>query len=242
MAEVEEESIGKPNPYNLCCISLHPSSRVELWKSLDLRCEKMIEQGLLREVKELLEVDREGTVFSLGSAIGYRETIQFLDWVDKELGHNGRRLDGQMLKGKFLEYLERFQITTRQLVRKQTCWIRQTEHPFTVIKQKGLCENVSEILCTYNSQIPSKSLHYSIENEDKKKTRTYTSQNSIFKNSSKIFETLSSQIGLSLKEEKPQTPRKRKQNNQKIPKKKKGINHSCESWDIEGYYSSEKPQ
>ena len=103
MAEVEEESIGRPNPYNLCCVSLHPSSRVDLWKSLDLRCEKMIETGnlwdfscsffllnflvflftgLLREVKELLEFDRKGTMVSLGSAIGYRETIEFLDWVE----------------------------------------------------------------------------------------------------------------------------------------------------------------
>ena len=29
-----------------------------------------------------------------------------------------------------LEYLKRFQCTTRRLVRKQTCWIRQTEYFF----------------------------------------------------------------------------------------------------------------
>ena len=107
MAEVENESIGEPNPYNLCCISLHPPSRIDLWRSLDVRCEKMVERGFffhfilifrldfifpfflfyfpigfLKEVKELLDNDREGTITSLGTAIGYRETIDFLDWIE----------------------------------------------------------------------------------------------------------------------------------------------------------------
>jgi len=86
------------------CFYLYCSDRQYLFERLDRRCEHMIASGLVDEVKNLKQAGRLLAESSPGRAIGYKETLDYLDSGDDR------------------EYLERFQAATRQYTRRQECW------------------------------------------------------------------------------------------------------------------------
>jgi tRNA dimethylallyltransferase len=93
--------------------------RVELYDKICQRCENMILDGLFIEVWSLMKrgLTAESTP---GKAIGYRQTIDFL---------NAR----VFTQDSFLDYLRDFQSKTRQLAHRQLSWFRR-EHDFLNMK------------------------------------------------------------------------------------------------------------
>ncbi|EME31549.1 tRNA dimethylallyltransferase isoform 1 [Galdieria sulphuraria] len=119
---------GAPNPkkllqgipvtdldYDFRCFFL-VAPRKELNRFIDRRCERMIAQdGLLKEVFELLYKRELSKDSSAGKAIGYRQTIEYLT------NHETNALD------QFMKYLRDFQNASRQYARRQLQWFRGEE-------------------------------------------------------------------------------------------------------------------
>jgi tRNA dimethylallyltransferase len=85
--------------------------RVELYDLICRRCENMILDGLIMEVWQLMKrgLKPQSTP---GKAIGYRQTIDFLN-------------AGVFTEASFLAYLQDFQSKTRQLAHRQLAWFRK---------------------------------------------------------------------------------------------------------------------
>jgi len=91
--------------YNLLTIGLN-RPRPELYARVDLRIEKMFNEGLLDEVQSLLDAGYARDLPSM-SAIGYREAVAVLD--------------GEMTKDEAITQMKRI---TRKFVRKQANWFK----------------------------------------------------------------------------------------------------------------------
>lgn len=78
-----------------------------LYKALDARCEQMLEMGLMDEVKEL---EKQGlrTNLSASQAIGYRQTLEFLDTAQDERAYK--------------EYVRKFKIASHRYAKRQFTW------------------------------------------------------------------------------------------------------------------------
>ncbi len=71
---VLQKSLTRPLPYDFIKIGL-TRKREELYRMIDARVDRMLEEGLLKEVKELLAKAPDRTPLQ---AIGYKEIISFL--------------------------------------------------------------------------------------------------------------------------------------------------------------------
>lgn len=96
------------------------NDRFYLSKFIDKRCEEMIQKGLIQEV---LELKRSGlsTQYSAGRAIGYRQTLSFLDKL-KEIPKNENF--EKIIDQCFLSYLDDFQSASRQYSKRQDAWFK----------------------------------------------------------------------------------------------------------------------
>lgn len=94
--------------YNLLTIGLR-RPRPELYARVDLRIEKMFDEGLLDEVQNLLDAGYARELPSM-SAIGYREAVAVLN--------------GEMTKEEAITQMKKI---TRQFVRKQANWFKDDD-------------------------------------------------------------------------------------------------------------------
>lgn len=86
---------------------------------IDYRCERMVEQGLLRETSQLRS-QLHGTVAA--DAIGYRQTLNFLQQLQLLEQQSGR---AEISLQSFHHYLSSFQSATRQYAKRQESWFRR---------------------------------------------------------------------------------------------------------------------
>lgn len=77
MTEHDAETKEQPNKYDPCRIGLDYVNRETLYRRIDLRVEKMIEQGLVDEVRRLLDSGVPATATAM-QAIGYKELTAYL--------------------------------------------------------------------------------------------------------------------------------------------------------------------
>lgn len=110
-SKAEEERIDryKQKGWQLFHIHLNPDKE-SAWKQICLRTEEMLKQGLIEEVKQLLEAGATGDEKPLQS-VGYKETISFLRSSETDL--------------KALS--ERISISTRQLAKAQRTWFQKVQ-------------------------------------------------------------------------------------------------------------------
>jgi len=118
LPELQAEFAARPEPYGDCAkhYVLLERDKENLQQRVARRAERMIEEGLIEEVEGLL---REGIRKNPGaaSAIGYRETISYLD--------------GRLKRGELLPAIVR---NTLHLVKKQRTWFRtQIRQPDEVV-------------------------------------------------------------------------------------------------------------
>lgn len=97
--------------YKWRCIYI-TEEREKIYRTIDLRCEQMIQQGLINETQSLISKGLLVKDSIAGRSIGYKETIDFLE---KMPNADDRRK-------AFLEYLDGFSAATRQYARKQEQW------------------------------------------------------------------------------------------------------------------------
>jgi len=114
--------------YNIQMIGLN-MDRESLYKKIEARVDKMIEKGLVDEVKGLLDSGYNKNLPSM-QALGYKETI----------GH----LEGKYDKEEMVNLLKK---NTRNFARRQLVWFRRFERVkwFDVEKEKDLFGSI--LLC-----------------------------------------------------------------------------------------------
>jgi tRNA dimethylallyltransferase len=77
ISEHNEEQKQKESPYNFCYFVLN-NHRDVLYDRIDRRIDIMLEQGLIKEVKQLLEMGCSKEMVSM-QGLGYKEIIAYLD-------------------------------------------------------------------------------------------------------------------------------------------------------------------
>jgi tRNA dimethylallyltransferase len=99
----------KPQNYDFHCWFLYRSKDV-LYHRIDKRCEKMVQEGFLEEVKKLMD---EGlmTNSSASQAIGYRQAIEYFQ--------------SKQTKEDFNQFLETFKRASRHYAKRQFTWFRR---------------------------------------------------------------------------------------------------------------------
>lgn len=103
-----EQRLKKESPYSLCILGLK-RVRSELFTRIDARIDQMIENGLLQEVKGLLDKGYSQDLPAL-SAIGYRQMASVIA--------------GQMTLEDAVTQMKRL---THQFVRRQANWFKEND-------------------------------------------------------------------------------------------------------------------
>ncbi|XP_047096434.1 tRNA dimethylallyltransferase 9-like [Lolium rigidum] len=173
--------------YDFLCIFL-ACPRVELYRSIDLRCEEMLAdtgRGLLSEASWLLDIGLQPNMdsasramgYSASRAIGYRQTMEYL----LQCRENG----GNSSPQEFLEFLAKFQQTSRNFSKRQMTWFRN-EKIYQWVDASQPFEAIVQFICdAYNGveeMVVPESLEMKRESCVHKSNdlKTYRSENRLF--------------------------------------------------------------
>ncbi|PKA59237.1 tRNA dimethylallyltransferase 9 [Apostasia shenzhenica] len=115
--EFEERKRSNDLVYDFLCLFL-TSPRIDLYRSIDLRCEEMLMEtdGLLSEASWLLDNGLLPNMNSATRAIGYRQAMEFL--------LNCRNRGGRSTAECFFSFLYEFQKSSRNFAKRQLTWFR----------------------------------------------------------------------------------------------------------------------
>lgn len=130
VTEQVERTKKAPKQYDVRFFVLD-TNREQLYERINLRVDKMIEQGLLNEVQQLIAmgVERTGTAMQ---AIGYKEMIEYLD--------------GDL---SFEEAVEKIKQESRRYAKRQLTWFRRNDEAIWLeasLDKKALAEIVLQNL------------------------------------------------------------------------------------------------
>ncbi|KFK26250.1 hypothetical protein AALP_AA8G222700 [Arabis alpina] len=116
-ADISIQNIQTDLDYDFLCFFLS-SPRVDLYRSIDFRCEDMVKgaDGLLSEARWLLDIGMRPNTNSATRAIGYRQAMEYL--------LSCRQYGGVSSPGDFYGFLNRFQQASRNFAKRQMTWFR----------------------------------------------------------------------------------------------------------------------
>ena len=109
MTEHDRETKEQPPKYDPCWIGLDYVNRETLYRRIDLRVEKMIEQGLVDEVRRLLDSGVPANATAM-QAIGYKELTAYLRG-----------------EGSLEDAVAAIQQASRRYAKRQRTWFRRNE-------------------------------------------------------------------------------------------------------------------
>lgn len=123
----QEVSKQKPSSYDFLMIGLS-MDRKKLYERINKRVDQMISQGLVEEVKKLLDmgVTMEHTSMQ---GLGYKEIMAYLEG-DKSLE----------------EAIETIKRDSRRYAKRQLTWFRRDERIYWIDVEEGLEENLKKVL------------------------------------------------------------------------------------------------
>ena len=118
ITEHNRESQTIPKKYNAVYIGLAFAEREDMRALIDLRVDKMVDAGLIDEIRALLSrgLDRSCTALQ---AIGYKEFLTYLD--------GGATIE---------EAIEEVKLRSRQYAKRQLTWLRRNKDIFWIIWEK----------------------------------------------------------------------------------------------------------
>ncbi|CAA7396030.1 unnamed protein product [Spirodela intermedia] len=125
--------------YDFICFFLS-TPRLDLYRSIDLRCEEMIVEcpGILSEASWLLDQGLLPNTTSATRAIGYRQAMDYL--------LHCRHLRGQCSPGDFYAFLGEFQKASRNFSKRQITWFR-SEQIYQWLDASKPMEDVLSFIC-----------------------------------------------------------------------------------------------
>ncbi|CAN6339155.1 unnamed protein product [Urochloa humidicola] len=164
--------------YDFFCIFL-ASPRIELYRAIDLRCEEMLVDtgGLLSEASWLLDIGLHPQINSATRAIGYKQAMEYL----LQCRQNG----GESTPKEFLQFLAKFQSTSRNFARRQLTWFRN-ERIYQWVDASQPFEPVVQFICNAYHDLDARVVPESLEMKREScihKTqdlKTYRSVNRVF--------------------------------------------------------------
>lgn len=126
--KTEQEADSKKNgiefDYKLFITNM---DREVLYDRINRRVDLMIEQGLIQEVKNILNEYKETPTAM--QALGYKETKEYLDGVITKQ-----------------EMIEKIKQETRRYAKRQLTWFRKNENGIWLNMQDGIEKNVEKII------------------------------------------------------------------------------------------------
>ncbi|KAL0443588.1 UNVERIFIED_CONTAM: tRNA dimethylallyltransferase 9 [Sesamum latifolium] len=132
------ESTSKDLDYDFICFFLS-TQRLDLYRSIDLRCEDMLlDDGLLSEAKWLLDLGLLPNSNSATRAIGYRQAMDYLLMAREQGGWSSSK--------EFFSFLSEFQKASRNFAKRQLTWFRN-EPIYQWIDASKPLENVLRFIC-----------------------------------------------------------------------------------------------
>ena len=124
--ELEKES-RKPETEFDYRVFITNLDREKLYDKINKRVDMMIEQGLIEEVKKILEMYKEFPTAM--QALGYKETKLYLDGIiSKE------------------EMIEKIKMETRRYAKRQLTWFRKNKNTLYLNMEESNEENIRKIL------------------------------------------------------------------------------------------------
>lgn len=106
-SEIKAESIVEESPYDSLILGLNCSERQMLYDRINQRVDKMIENGLVEEAREVWNI---GDIKTAGKAIGYKELIPYF------------RGESDLEK-----CVDKIKQETRRYAKRQLTWFRRNE-------------------------------------------------------------------------------------------------------------------
>lgn len=131
--ELEIESRREPPMYQYIVFAIN-MDREKLYERINKRVDIMLEQGLIEEVKELLEKYEEFPTSMQG--LGYKEVASYLN--------------GELTKE---EMIEKLKMETRRYAKRQLTWFRKDPNIIWLDGLKSPEENIKIILEHYNEVV-----------------------------------------------------------------------------------------
>ncbi len=129
--ELEKES-RKEVPYNYLIFGINMDREI-LYERINKRVDIMLEQGLIEEVKKL--VDKYVDMPTAMQGLGYKEVKEYLDgYISKE------------------EMIEKVKMETRRYAKRQITWFKRIENIIWLDGLKPTDENVKSIMEVYSEQ------------------------------------------------------------------------------------------
>ena len=170
LAELDAESGGTPL-YDFRCIYL-TRDRVEMYRRIDERVEIMLVGGLVRETVEKLSSHVEPDSNCATRAIGYRQTMEFIDRMRREKKQNH---DFVCTGDDIIQLAKEIQAASRKLCHRQMHWFRK-EDCFKWVAATG--DPVGDILQIWNDSTGSGDEDTPVKNrrltkEEEKALKTY---------------------------------------------------------------------
>lgn len=133
LTELQQAAWHDACPYNLLKIGLIPESRTWLHTRIEQRFDKMLEQGVIDEVRKLLARGDLDTHLPAIRAVGYR---QIWDYLIHEMDYNQMR--------------DHAIVATRQLAKRQMTWLR-SEKDISVYNPQG--DHLSSVISNVSTFI-----------------------------------------------------------------------------------------
>ncbi|KAM1169095.1 hypothetical protein ACFX13_031642 [Malus domestica] len=135
--DVTEEVKSKELDYDFICFFLS-SKRVDLYKSIDYRCEDMLSgsDGILSEANWLLDSGLLPNSNSATRGIGYRQAMEYLLMC---------RQQGVSFPREFYNFLSEFQKASRNFAKRQLTWFRN-EHIYNWLDASKPLETVLDFI------------------------------------------------------------------------------------------------
>lgn len=122
--ELESRKNGVKFDYKLFVTN---RERENLYDRINRRVDLMIEQGLVEEVKNILDKYKEYPTAM--QALGYKETKEYLD--------------GKITKE---EMIEKIKMETRRYAKRQLTWFRKNKEAIWLDMEKGIEDNIRKIV------------------------------------------------------------------------------------------------
>ncbi|KAL5224634.1 hypothetical protein ABZP36_011273 [Zizania latifolia] len=165
--------------YDFLCFFL-ACPRVQLYRSIDLRCEEMLADtgGLLSEASWLLDIGLSPGMNSATCAIGYRQAMEYL----LQCRHNGGRSSPQ----EFFEFLTKFQTVSRNFSKRQMTWFRN-EKIYQWVDASQPFEAIAQFICDAYHDSAARLVPDSLEmkretcRHESRDLKTYRSENRLFR-------------------------------------------------------------
>lgn len=138
ISEHNEEERRRESPYQFCYFVLN-DDREKLYRRIDLRVDRMVEEGLVEEVRSLKQMGYNRRMVSM-QGLGYKEILDYLEG-DCTLE----------------EAIYRIKRDTRHFAKRQLTWFRREREVTWIQKQDFDCDN-DKILTFMTEELKKKQI------------------------------------------------------------------------------------